>query len=132
MPEGVGYLQTVAGTSVTDIVTIGKHAYLLTGAQSVDNNITTIFEGRSSKGYMVCKFFPIYFSTSSTDNAVYQIYFNEILVYTTVVTDSSQYTPYSEITLLVPPLTKIRIDAYNRTDTSSLDVGMAMTGDLYS
>jgi hypothetical protein len=131
MPEGVGYLQTVAGTSVTDIVTIGKHAYLLTGLQSVDNNVTTIFDGRSGKGYMVCKFYPIYFQSSTTDNAVYQIYFNDILVYRTVVTDSSQYTPFSEVTLLIPPLTALRIESYNRTDTSTIEVGMAMTGELY-
>ena len=122
---------STASTSTTSFRYIGDYVYILTGVQNVDNNVTNIFEGTNGSGLIVAKWQPVYFSTSSTDNAVYKIYFNDILIYTSVVTDTSQYTPYEEVELILPPFTKLKVESYNRTDSSTLEVGIILTDRVY-
>jgi len=122
---------SVASTSNSSFRYIGKHVYILTGAVLADNNETTTFEGSSGSGYIVATFQPVYFQTATGDDAVFKIYFNDIEVFTITVTGSITDTPFNDIHLLIPPLTKLKLTAYNRTDSSGINVGGVLTGRVY-
>ena len=122
---------SVVSISQSNFRYVGDFVYILTGSITVDNNVSILFEGTSGKGIIVAKFQPVYFSTDSPDNPAFRLYFNDIMIQVIVLTHSADYSPYEEVELLLPPLTKFKVDSYNRTDSSNIDVGINFTGRVY-
>ena len=111
---------------------IDDRIYGYTGAVNADNNETTLFESQTGKAYAVAKFQPVYFSTSSTDDATFILKFNGVNVYTCTVTSSTTDTPFQLVDLIIPPLTLVTLTGYNRTDTSTIAIGGIFTGRVYA
>ena len=110
---------------------IDDRLFAYSGAVAIDNNETAVIESQTGKGYTVAQFTPVYFDTSSSDDVVYKVYFNNLQVYGTVVNGATSETPFQTTPLLIPPLTLVKVEAYNRTDTSTLNLGAIITGRVY-
>jgi len=111
---------------------IDNRIYAYTGGIDADNNETTLFESQTGKEYAVAKFQPVYFSTSSTDDATFILKFNGVNVFIcTVESTTSSKPPFRFVDLLIPPLTLVTLTGYNRTDTSTISLGGIFTGKIY-
>lgn len=110
---------------------IDNRLYAYSGAIAIDNNETTVIESQTGKGYTIAQFTPVYFDTSSSDDVAYKVYFNNVQIYGTVVNGATSETPFQYTQLLIPPLTLVKVIAYNRTDTSTLNLGAIITGRVY-
>ena len=132
MPEGVGYgSQSIFAGSSKSFSFIDNRIYAYTGSVTVDENETVLFESKVGKGYVVAKWQPVYFQTSTTDDATFIVKFNGIEIFLCTVTGSTTDTPFQEIDLVIPPLTLVTLTGYNRTDTSDIKVGGIITGKIY-
>lgn len=105
--------------------------FAYSGAVAIDNNETAVIESQTGKGYTIAQFTPVYFDTSSSDDVAYKVYFNNVQVYGTVVNGATSETPFTSTHLVIPPLTLVKVSAYNRTDTSTLNLGAIITGRIY-
>ena len=105
-----------------------KRAYAYSGSTNVDNNETDVLTFSTNSEYIDGHFKPIYFSTSSSDDASFIVKFNDVSVFICTVNSATSDTPYQDVRLIIPPFTDVSISAYNRTDTSTIAVGCSITG----
>jgi len=105
--------------------------YAYSGSINVDNNEGDVLTFSTNSEYIDGNFQPVYFSTASTDDATFIVKFNGVSVFRNTVTSSNADTPFQDIRLIIPPFTDVTITAYNRTDTSTIEVGASITGQVF-
>jgi hypothetical protein len=131
MPEGVGYgPQSTASTGI-NLNYIGDHAYMYTGFTTVDNIKETIASFTTGAFYVLGTFQPQYDTNTATDNYGFEILLNGEKICSTQITSATDYSPYQEIEILIPPFSNVEITAQNKTDTSDNDVGAIIIGKIY-
>jgi hypothetical protein len=120
-----------AGTS-SSLNYIGDHAFLYTGFSTVDNVKKTIASFSTGGFYVLGTFQPQYDTNTATDNYGFEILLNDEKIGSTQITSATDYSPYQEMEILIPPFSKIEITAQNKTDTSDNDVGAIIIGRVYA
>jgi len=111
---------------------VGDHAYLYTGFIGVTNIKATLASFTTGALYVVGSFQPQYDTNTATDNYGFEVLLNGEKISSTQITSATDYSPYQEIELLIPPYSKIEITAQNKTDSSSNDVGAIIIGRIYA
>jgi len=110
---------------------IGSHCHGYSGEESVGSSNVNLLEFNTGKGYIVAK---VQFSStqSHTDNIQYQIRFNNITVFSYLITDATAYTdPDNPIRLVIPPLTYVLCMAKNISSGTTYTQNVALTGRVY-
>jgi len=120
---------TSAGKGLT---VIGKHCYGYSGLVEVEGSEKECLLFQTGKEYIVGDAQICYFQTGETDNIKFMISFNNIEVQTVQITDSTAYTPYEKIKLIIPPLTLVKITGKNVSSGGTRDIGVSFTGRVYS
>jgi len=108
---------------------IGDWAYAYSGLSDTSSSNVNYLEFTSGSGLIVSKIQPFY-RADSTYNLSYIINFNGIEVYGFEVTSSMDYTPYSEIHLIIPPNTEVAVSIRNLGGGTSA-AGVSLTGRVY-
>ena len=109
---------------------LGDHCYIYTGPIAVNATEKDIVLTETGKYYVVGRWQPLNFS-GGADNYRFRIFLNEGEVESVDLIDGNQYTPYQEIFIVIPPLTKLRITADNVTQNVNNNVGISLTGRIY-
>jgi len=110
---------------------IGDHAYMYTGAVSVGTSETTVAQfGTSGNTYLVGSWQP-QILTNTTDDILFQLYFNDQVIALVVQTSTKDYSPFEEIEIIIPSETRVKITGQN-LGSGSKDVGSIITGRVYA
>jgi hypothetical protein len=120
-----------AGTSGSVLNFIGEHAYLYTGFSQVNNVRATIAKFSTGNLYIVGTFQPQIDTDTSTDNYRYRLLINGEVIISCQTTSATDYSPYEDVEILIPPNSEIEITAENETDSSLNDVGAILIGRVY-
>ena len=120
-----------AGTGST-FVYIGEHGYAYSGSVTVNNNFSDLLKFTTQNSYIMAVFQPFYLSQNETDNILYEVLLNNEVIASTQVTDSTSFTPYQEIDLLLPPYSTIQIQAKNISGSGNRDVAASIVGRVYA
>jgi len=120
-----------AGTS-GNLNYIGDHAYLYTGFIGVNNVLTDIASFSTGALYVVGTFQPQQDTDTTTDNYRFRVLINGERVVSIQITSATDYSPYEDIEILIPPYSSVVIQAQNKTDTTSNDVGAIIIGRVYA
>jgi len=114
---------------------IGTHIYGYSGEVSigaVQSQDYDLLNFTSGAGYIVARYQPIqYNATNVVYDFQYKIFLNEILVYAFLVESANQYTPYQEVEILIPPVTRVRLTAANPQADAAYNLGAILTGRVY-
>jgi len=108
---------------------IGDWAYAYSGLSDTSSSNVNYLEFTSGTGLIVSKIQPFY-RADSTYNLSYIISFNGIEVYGFEITSSMDYSPYSEIHLIIPPYTEVTVSIRNLGGGTSA-AGVSLTGRVY-
>jgi hypothetical protein len=120
-----------AGTGGT-LNYIGDHAYMYTGFSTVTNIKATIASFSTGELYVVGSFQPQYDTNTATNNYGFEILLNGEKIGSTQITSATDYSPYEELEILIPPYSKIEITAQNKTGSDPNDVGAIIIGRVYA
>ena len=120
-----------AGTSGSVLNFIGEHAYLYTGFSQVNNVRATIAKFSTGNLYIVGTFQPQIDTDTSTDNYRYRLLINGEVIISCQTTSATDYSPYEDVEILIPPNSEMEITAENETDSSLNDVGAILIGRVY-
>jgi len=107
---------------------IGEHYYALSGIVNISNTETTMLEFQTGKYYCVGEWRGDYYENAS-DDVRFLCYFNNQLV--SSMTTTSNKPPIDYAPIIIPPLTLVILTGQNITDTSALDMMVAITGRVY-
>jgi hypothetical protein len=120
------------GTSL-HYISNGKvtHAYAYSGVLQVDNNATTLLEFSTGNQYIVATWQIFMAETNAADNYRYDCYIDDQIIATLQTTSATEYTPYEEVELILPPFATVKITGRNSTDTSNNGIGSNITGRVY-
>ena len=116
----------------SSFVYIGDHGYGYSGSVTVNNNFSTLLNFSTQNSYIMAVFQPFYLNESETDNITYEVLINDEVVAATQVTDSTSFTPYQEIDLLLPPYSSIKIQAKNISGSGNRNVACSIIGRVYA
>jgi len=133
MPEGVGYgPQDQFKGSSKSLLQIGNRSYANSGRVDVDNNFTTLLEFRTGElPYKMSMEFTVVSDsgTATSDNYLFTLQLMDEYVGSWVTDNSATISLLMvPITFILPPFTKVRIQAANITDSSSNQVYAWMHG----
>jgi len=120
-----------AGTSGSVLNFIGDHAYLYTGFSQVNNVRATIAKFSTGNLYIVGTFQPQLDTDTATDNYRYRLLINGEVIISCQTTSATDYSPYEDVEILIPPNSEMEITAENETDSSLNDVGAIIIGRVY-
>ena len=121
--------QPVATPNALNFTPDNKHCYAYTGVTAITGTEKTLMEFNTNSEYLVLKLQPIQFS-STNNNILYFVLFNDVKVQSTETTGARDYTPYDELHLIVPPFTHVKIRVDNLSGGTD-DAGLAITGRAY-
>ena len=110
---------------------IGDHAYLYTGFSQVNNVRTTIAKFSTGNLYIVGTFQPQMDTDTGTDNYRYRLLINGEIIISCQTTSATDYSPYEDVEILIPPNSEIEITAENETDSGLNDIGAIIIGRVY-
>jgi|TARA_R110001592_G_C13129168_1_gene746447 hypothetical protein len=110
---------------------VGEHAYLYTGFSQVNNVRTTIAKFSTGNLYIVGTFQPQMDTDTATDNYRYRLLINGEVIISVQTTSATDYSPYEDVEILIPPNSEMEITAENETDNTANDVGAIVIGRVY-
>jgi len=124
---------STANTSSSSFRTIGDYVYLYSGVVGVTGTsaFTTLFEARTGSGVIVAKV-QFGYVADAGDKIQYRISLNDLVVQSYSVSGSDRYTsPDNPINIILPPFTKLTLDAVNLGTTTSRDQCVSLVGRVY-
>ena len=107
---------------------VQNYTYAYSGIQSIDNTETSQLEFTSGSGVIVAT---ILFNNLSDDKKfTHRVYMNDIVVqaYTSFISGGRRST---DIQIVIPPLTRVKLTSQNITDSASKDQIVGLTGRVY-
>jgi len=111
---------------------VGEFAYAYSGPIACNNVETILIETLTGSGIIVGSFQPDYAeSVVYSEDLLFQVYMNEIVIYKTTLSAATSYTPTEEIEIILPPLTQFKITGTNTTNTSNRKGAIIFTGRVY-
>ena len=108
---------------------IGNWVYGYSGSVSVDTSETDLISATSGSGLIVAKWHPFY-QTSSANNFAFYAYLNKDLVQYVEVTSSEADTPYTGLSIIIPPFTILELKSKNLA-AGSHNMLATITGRVY-
>lgn len=122
---------STASTSSSAFRYIDDYVYLYSGAITVTDIITNLFEARSGNGFIVATVQFGYISDLGL-KCGYRILLNDLVVQGYQVSGGDRYTsPDNPINLILPPFTKLTLDAANLASSADMDQAVSLTGRVY-
>ncbi len=103
-----------------------EHAYAYSGSVSVGTTRVSLFDFDTNSSYVVGKFQPTYFTETTGENLLFELYINDIIIYSVEITSSFDYTPFEEVEVIIPPLVNFKIKA--KAASGTRNVGGIFTG----
>ena len=111
---------------------IGDHCYAYSGVVSVDNNENEMIVFQSPKGYIRGQTMMNYIA-NTVEDFMFRVYFNGIQVQGCIQGRHDYDAKFeSDIKLIIPPLTEVKLTGQNVTDTNGRDMIVSLTGRVYS
>jgi len=120
--------QPIATPNAINFTPDNKHAYAYTGVVSVGGSAQTVLEFDTLTYYLVAKYLPIYF-TSNSEDFLYEVFFNDVLVLGNVIDDQDNQTLNWE-PLLIPPFTNVKVKITS-LNTTARNVGCMIMAEVY-
>jgi hypothetical protein len=111
---------------------IGDHAYAYSGSITVNNNFSDLLNFNTQNSYVVVSFQPFYLQQGETDNILFELLINGEVIASVELSDSSAYTPYQEMTILLPSFSTIQVQAKNLSGSGSRAVAASIVGRVYA
>jgi hypothetical protein len=68
---------------------------------------------------------------TATDNYRYRLLINGEVIISVQTTSATDYSPYEDVEILIPPNSEMEITAENETDNTANDVGAIVIGRVY-
>ena len=133
MPEGIAYVgaNVIAGAG-KELNYLGNHVYAYSGEVSVDDNETTLLSTTSGAGIIISKFyFPRLEVTAVSDDYLWTVKFNGVVIYRTQTTSSFQVPLRVGVKLIIPPYTAVTVTGLNITDDSANNIGAIIVGKVF-
>jgi len=112
--------QPVVTPNAINFTPDNKRCYAYSGLVTVGTSRVSLLEFNTQSEYLVSKFTPTYFTADTGENAFFEIYLNDILIYNAEVTTSTSSTPFTFINFIVPPFTKVTIKSYTASGDRNL------------
>jgi len=111
------------------LTTIDKHCYAYSGRVTVTTSATTLLDFNTGKGYILADIQPTYFTADTGENVFYEIYINGSEIYASEIGSTTATTPYQDIRILIPPLSRFEVKGYAASADRIL--GVTLTGKVY-
>ncbi len=109
---------------------LGNHCYAYSGRITVTTSATTLLDFSVGKEYILADIQPTYFTADTGENVFYEIYINGSEVYASEIGSTTATTPYQDIKILIPPLSRFEVKGYAASADRIL--GVTLTGRLYA
>ena len=118
---------TGAGKGLT---IMGNHCYGYSGQIGADNNEKDMLAFTTGKGYIKCK---IQFTSDAgtSDDLRFRVYINEVQLTGQQFTDTRQNTFVVLENVMIPPLSYVRITAFNSSSANARDCYAHLGGEVY-
>ena len=117
-----------AGTG-TSLNYVGDFAYAYSGLVATSATPTNCLDFTTGNTIFVGSFQPFYLG-DSTNNIRWDVKFDGQIVTGTEVSSSRDYSPYEEISIIIPPFTRVEISMDNLSGGTE-DAGATITGRVY-
>ena len=118
-PAGIG----------TSINSIGNHVYGYSGLVDCSTALTRLLKFATGNSYLKVKFNPVYFTETTGENAVWEIFIDGQVIYHVEATSSSDYTPFTEIEIVIPSYAEVEIKA--KAASGNRNLGCIIAGRVY-
>ena len=109
---------------------VGDRCYAYSGALTVTDADTTLFEFQTGNYYAVVEWFPIFFE-STTDNMSWTIFLNEAKVQRNEADSTTDNNESVPLRLVLPAYTNLKMVAFNEQSSTGRSVGSTLTGRIY-
>ena len=126
--EGIPPSASIASTGLS-IRYVRGLVYAYSGLQSISTVATDLLNFNSGSNTLSVTWQPTYFTVNTGEDLYFKTYMNEILIRNEEITSSSSNTPYDEIQLIIPPLTKFVITG--QLASGERNIGVTLTGRVY-
>jgi len=131
MKEKLGSNATFTGAG-KGISYVGDCAYAYSGVVSVNQNENEMVVFQSPKGYIKASTMFNYISSAGTELYAFRIYFNGVQIQGTIQGRHDYESKFeSDLKLIIPPLTEVKLTAQNVSNTESHDMIVSLTGRVY-
>jgi len=108
------------------------HCYAYSGSVAVTDTIGVLCEAHSKSGFIVADIQFGYVSDLGL-KCGYRILFDDILIHSYQVSGGDRYTsPDNPIRVIIPPFTKVTLDAANLASSASMNQCVSVTGRVYA
>ena len=109
---------------------IGDHAYAYSGVITVNNTTTTLLDFTTGVGYIVAKYQPSV-NTDTSDNMFFKLLLNSVEIQATLIGSTTSNSPYEEVEILIPPLTRCVINCVNDSTATGRSCSAVFQGRVY-
>ena len=130
MPEGVGYGPQYTASVGPGLNYVGNRVYSYGGVVAVANSLTAILGPFTTGNGSIVSELQITDSSSSNDDKIYYIKFNDVSVQVFVSKNASDAPGYPAV-LVIPPFTKVEVIAYNLGSSTERNQTACLTGRVY-
>tara|TARA_Y100000310_G_C20144851_1_gene561956 strand:- start:57 stop:446 length:390 start_codon:yes stop_codon:yes gene_type:complete len=111
---------------------IGKYAYAYSGDVPVNQPEGTLLLFQSPKD-IIKGWVTVTKNTTDGDDFIYRLYFNNIIVQGWINDYSAGgRNDDTSIPVIIPPLTEVKLTAYNDTGTTDRNINGSITGKVYT
>jgi len=108
---------------------LGNHCYAYSGRITVTTSATTLLEFSVGKEYILADIQPTYFTEDTGETVYYELYINGSEIYASEITSSASNTPFEDIKVIIPPLSRFEIKGFAASADRIL--GVILTGRVY-
>jgi len=109
---------------------VGDHCVAYSGVVVVDNSETTLLLFETGNYYVLLKWYPLFFE-STTDNCAWKSYLNDSLVQQTEADSTTDNNETVPLRMVIPAYTQVKITAINAATSTNRNLGVSLTGRVY-